>query len=264
MRLKGRAARLGGPCRLPLRPGRRGGCSGPRGPLGVVAREPHGAFGGAAGEVRHRPLLGRCRRDWPRTTTCWPAGCGELACRLWRADSGRPPKPHVDGPSQGLSRGLASCRAPFPCVRRFWSNRLASGREGRMQPRRARWADKPGSVVDDHLSTAGVATRLYRATRARCGPHHGAPICVFSGWGLPSRRVATTLVVSYTTVSAFPFARAERPRRQLESSFLRRFPSGFPARPLAGIMPCGARTFLMTRTQGARPAVVWPTSRAVL
>ena len=113
MRLKGRAARLGGPCRLPLRPGRRGGCSGPRGPLGVVAREPHGAFGGAAGEVRHRPLLGRCRRDWPRTTTCWPAGCGELACRLWRADSGRPPKPHVDGPSQGLSRGLASCRARF-------------------------------------------------------------------------------------------------------------------------------------------------------
>lgn len=31
---------------------------------------------------------------------------------------------------------------------------------------------------------------------------------------------------------------------QLESSFLRRFPSGYPARPLAGILPCGARTFL--------------------
>ena len=45
---------------------------------------------------------------------------------------------------------------------------------------------------------------------------------------------------------------------QLESSFLRRFPSGYPARPLAGILPCGARTFLMTL---ARPAVAWPTSR---
>ena len=33
---------------------------------------------------------------------------------------------------------------------------------------------------------------------------------------------------------------------QLESSFLRRFPSGYPARPLVGILPCGARTFLMT------------------
>ena len=84
---------LGGPCRLPPRPGRRGGCSGPRGPLGVVAREPDGAFGGAAGEVRHRPLLGRCRRGLARdddllacrlwrvglpAVASWPAGCGEL------------------------------------------------------------------------------------------------------------------------------------------------------------------------------------------
>ena len=41
------------------------------------------------------------------------------------------------------------------------------------------------------------------ATRARAGPTHGAPIRACSGRGLPSRRVATTLVVSYTTVSAF-------------------------------------------------------------
>lgn len=45
------------------------------------------------------------------------------------------------------------------------------------------------------------------ATRARAGPTHSAPICACSGWGLPSRRVAATLVVSYTTVSAFPFTR---------------------------------------------------------
>ena len=30
-----------------------------------------------------------------------------------------------------------------------------------------------------------------------------------------------------------------------ESSFLWHFPSGRPARPLAGILPCGARTFLI-------------------
>ena len=35
-------------------------------------------------------------------------------------------------------------------------------------------------------------------------------------------------------------------RRQRESSFLRRFPSGHPAWPLASFLPCGARTFLMT------------------
>ena len=52
---------------------------------------------------------------------------------------------------------------------------------------------------------------------------------------------------------------------QLESSFLRRFPSGYPARPLAGILPCGARTFLMTRTRVPRspgpPRVVDSTMR---
>ncbi len=78
------------------------------------------------------------------------------------------------------------------------------------------------------------------ATRARAGPTHRAPICACSGWGLPSRRVAATLVVSYTTVSAFPFT----PERRWESSFLRHFPSGHPAWLLASILPCGARTFL--------------------
>lgn len=66
------------------------------------------------------------------------------------------------------------------------------------------WACKPGSVVRDHLSSAHVAMNLKRATRARGGPPHCAPICPCSGWGLPSRVVAGTLVRSYHTVSAFP------------------------------------------------------------
>ena len=40
------------------------------------------------------------------------------------------------------------------------------------------------------------------------GPIYSTPICVCSRWGLPSRCVATTLVVSYTTVSAFLLRRA--------------------------------------------------------
>ncbi len=97
------------------------------------------------------------------------------------------------------------------------------------------------------------------ATRTRTGPAHGAPICACSGWGLPSRHVATTLVVSYTTVSAFL-----SPARggQRESSFLRHFPSGRPAWPLASILPCGARTFL-TCEHAAR-AIAWPALRRVL
>ena len=113
----------------------------------------------------------------------------------------------------------------------------------------AKRACKPGSVVDDHLSRGRVATDLLsRATRARIGPIHGAPICSCSGWGLPSHPVAEVLVVSYTTVSAFPLTLAG----QWESSFLRHFPSNRSARPLAGILPCGARTFLIPK--GTRPS----------
>ena len=52
----------------------------------------------------------------------------------------------------------------------------------------------------------------------------------------------------------FSFSLYAEPRRW-ESSFLRHFPSGCPAWPLASILPCGARTFL-TRAQGhvARPS----------
>ena len=44
-----------------------------------------------------------------------------------------------------------------------------------------------------------------------------------------------------------PFQLFSHPQSgQRESSFLRRFPSGYPARPLTCFLPCGARTFLMT------------------
>ena len=82
------------------------------------------------------------------------------------------------------------------------------------------------------------------------------PIYALLRMGLPSRHVATTLVVSYTTVSAFlsPAYSGQR-----ESSFLRHFPSGRPAWPLASILPCGARTFL-TCEHAAR-AIAWPALR---
>ena len=68
----------------------------------------------------------------------------------------------------------------------------------------AEWADKPGSVVGRPFIFCLRCRRPHsRATRTRAGPTHGVPICPFSGWGLPSRAVADTLVRSYRTVSAF-------------------------------------------------------------
>ena len=71
----------------------------------------------------------------------------------------------------------------------------------------AEWADKPGSVMCDHLSGGGIAAVLKQATRMHIGPMYSIPICPCSGWGLPSRPVAEALVRSYRTVSAFPLKR---------------------------------------------------------
>lgn len=101
-------------------------------------------------------------------------------------------------------------------------------------------ACKPGSVLEDgHLSRGAVADVLEQATRMRAGPAHGIPICLCFGWGLSSRRVAVALVRSYRTVSAFLRVAAG------SLLFCDTDPSGRPARPLAGIPPCEARTFLI-------------------
>ena len=78
------------------------------------------------------------------------------------------------------------------------------------------------------------------STQPECteGRPYGIPICACSRWGLPSYVVANALVRFYRTVSAFLLHAGE-------SSFLWHCPSGRPAQPLAGILPLGARTFLM-------------------
>ena len=110
-------------------------------------------------------------------------------------------------------------------------------------------ACKPGSVVDDHLSRLAVTDKLKQATRMRVGPTHSIPIRPCFGWGLPSRAVTDALVRSYRTVSAFLLFGAG------EFSFLWHFPSGHPVQPLAGILPCEARTFLTDKLSAiAQPA----------
>ncbi len=59
------------------------------------------------------------------------------------------------------------------------------------------------------------------------------------GFTLPER-VTTSAVGSYPTISTLPDLLAE----PSAVSFLLHFPSPHGARPLAGILPCGARTFL--------------------
>ena len=71
-------------------------------------------------------------------------------------------------------------------------------------------AYKPGSVQDvftslnGHSSGAHVAMRLEHPTRNQRGPRQRFPIWTCSGRGLKSRRVTTTLVRSYRTISPLP------------------------------------------------------------
>ena len=116
-------------------------------------------------------------------------------------------------------------------------------RRCRRENERAKRAYKPGSVADGHLSWHA---RHRAAPRTLPGRGPGRPIAplfalapdgVYQAAALPRRWWSLT-----PPFQLFPL-RAESARRW-ESSFLRHFPSGCPAWPLASILPCGARTFL--------------------
>src|SRR5690606_15084019 len=61
--------------------------------------------------------------------------------------------------------------------------------------------------------------------------------------------VTGSAVVSYTTVSPLPVT----PRGPSAVCSLLHFPSPLDARPLAGTLPCGARTFLGRHSDGRDP-----------
>ena len=122
---------------------------------------------------------------------------------------------------------------------------------GRWGERSAEPAGKPGSVVDSHSSRPPIAGRLKQPTRNRRGPRRWFPIWSCSRWGLPCRSVARLAVRSYRTISPLP-----RARRPFGGISLLHFPSTRAAQALPGIVPCGARTFLVTARDDA---TAWPT-----
>lgn len=110
-------------------------------------------------------------------------------------------------------------------------------------------ADKPGSVVGrPFISNVRRRTPQARNPSTRKGDRIVllfalAPDGVCQAAPLPTRWCALTA----------PFQLFSQRERMRESSFLRHFPSGRPAQPLAGILPLGARTFLAHER-----ATVWP------
>ena len=110
-------------------------------------------------------------------------------------------------------------------------------------------ACKPGSVEDDHSSGIAVTGDFKRPTRKHGGTPAALsgdfPIWPCSRWGLPCRpcyHVRGALLPHRFTLAS-PVAGASA------VCFLLHFPSPRDARPLAGTLPCGARTFLDARTR---------------
>ena len=85
----------------------------------------------------------------------------------------------------------------------------------------------------------------------------GIPTWSCSGWGLPSRIVTNPLVRSYRTFSTLPIyvLHSQWLHNALKAvCFLLHFPSPHDARPLAGTLPFGVRTFLPPfKTEGDCP-----------
>lgn len=100
------------------------------------------------------------------------------------------------------------------------------------------WACKPDSVEDDHLSGTGIAPGLMRAYPSddRAGLDRSYSPLLRVGFAKPPCHHDAGALLPHR----FSFSAAEA----TESSFLWHFPSGRPALPLAGTLPCGVRTFL--------------------
>ena len=124
--------------------------------------------------------------------------------------------------------------------------------------KKAKRADKPGSVVDDHLSRLHVTVQFFARypSAGRADPWRSysrllrkglaKPPCCHDAGGLLHHRFSFSLTRHKTSSGSLLFCGAN--------------PSGCPAWPLASFLPYGARTFLTPATRAGR-AIVWPASR---
>src|SRR5207253_7009493 len=101
------------------------------------------------------------------------------------------------------------------------------------------------------------ARAVYPVPRRAASSEPASPC---TGRGLASRRVATTLVGSYPTVSPLPPASPESHAPEAVS-FLCHFPSAFAAWGFPSVLPFGVRTFLGALRPRGHPACASNCSR---
>ena len=102
---------------------------------------------------------------------------------------------------------------------------------------------------EDHFSGVTVSGALKQPTRDSIGAGRSSPLFGLAPGGVyHAAPVTGSAVRSYRTVSPLPVHASRRPSAVCS---LLHFPSPRDARPLAGTVPCGARTFLDTPKDAA-------------
>ena len=104
--------------------------------------------------------------------------------------------------------------------------------------------------LDDHLSRAAVADSFKRRTWKRIGPIHGFHFGLASDRVCMAPHITARTVVSYTAFSPLPFSEKKGGMSLLHC------PGSRLRRPLTGILPFEARTFLTPAWAGPRSSAL--------
>jgi hypothetical protein len=166
----------------------------------------------------------------------------------WADSRGELPLAIANSPVRDFTPALVTTTADSRWARAVRSESRTQPREkGRSRPV-SRVLSRRKTGGGEHSSRTRVAARLQRAVPGGWGgppdtrlAARRLPICSCTRWGLPCRlrhrRRGALLPHRFTLAT-----RASRRRSAVCS--LWHFPAGHPDRPLAGTLPCGARTFL--------------------
>jgi len=127
-------------------------------------------------------------------------------------------------------------------IRRISSSKKVGDKVCTLSPIDIESTDKPGSVMDSHSSGLCVTAYLKQPTREPCGSQaglHPTPLFGLAPNGVSLATFVTKSAVrSYRTISPLLFQRTA-------VYFLLHFPLAFATQTLSGVLPYGARTFLI-------------------
>ncbi len=183
-------------------------------------------------------------RSFGRGCVCGAIGCGVLKTAVLGCL--RMPEKKTTQTAQD-----SRFQYPAPTAITAMSHGVETGNLRNTSTKNNEPADKPGYVVNDHLSRPAVTSRLKRPTLKHDGPPYRLMCGLASDGVYMAWPVTRPTVVSYTAFPPLPVrtgtnvrCRPRNFRSKTGGISLLHFPWSHLHRTLSGILPCEARTFL--------------------